>query len=67
MQQTVATFYRFAELNDCKQWKERLRESCNTHSVLGTIILAREGINGKALISVKWIQWKKYFLRLGTM
>ena len=63
MQQTVATFYRFAELNDCKQWEERLRESCKTNSVLGTIILAHEGINGTISGSRKGVREVLDFIR----
>jgi UPF0176 protein len=45
MEQTVATFYQFAQLPDCLNWQKKLRTHCKKHNVLGTIILAEEGIN----------------------
>jgi len=45
MTQTVATFYRFVDLPDCKEWRTQLESECETHNVLGTIILATEGVN----------------------
>lgn len=46
MEQTVATFYQFAHLPDCLDWQKKLRTHCKKHDILGTIILAKEGING---------------------
>jgi UPF0176 protein len=46
MEQTVATFYQFADLPDCIDWQTKLRTHCKKHNVLGTIILAEEGMNG---------------------
>lgn len=45
MTQTVATFYRFVDLPDCEEWRTQLESECETHNVLGTIILATEGVN----------------------
>ena len=45
MDQTVATFYLFAKLDDCESFRELLQKECNESEVLGTIILATEGIN----------------------
>ncbi len=45
MAQTVATFYCFTPLPDCPDWSVRLEQECNAHDVLGTIILANEGLN----------------------
>ena len=45
MTQTVTTFYRFVDLPDCEEFRTRLEAECKTHSVLGTIILATEGLN----------------------
>ena len=45
MNQTILTFYRFIPFPDFEQWKEKLQEKGNRLSILGTIILAREGIN----------------------
>ncbi len=46
MEQTVHTFYKFAELPDHAKWKEELREIGERQGVTGTVILANEGING---------------------
>ena len=45
MAQTVATFYRFTELPDCEAFRAQLEAECKTHGVLGTVILATEGLN----------------------
>jgi len=42
---TVATFYRFTKLHDHEVWRDRLKEQCEKHEVLGIIILANEGLN----------------------
>ena len=41
----VATFYQFTPLEDPASMREGIEESCRTHEVLGTILLATEGIN----------------------
>ena len=46
MEYTIATFYLFADLPDFEAKQAPIREFCNGRSVLGTIILAPEGING---------------------
>lgn len=45
MARTVVTFYRFADLPDCGQWAENLKELCGRRDVRGTVILAPEGVN----------------------
>ncbi len=45
MAQIVATFYRFTELPDCEAFRAQLEAECKTHGVLGTVILATEGLN----------------------
>lgn len=42
----TAAFYRFVALPDYVDLREPLRELCERHEVLGTILLATEGING---------------------
>jgi UPF0176 protein len=42
----TAAFYRFVALPDYVDLREPLRELCERHEVLGTILLASEGING---------------------
>ena len=46
MDPTVATFYQFADLPDFEAKRAPLKAECGRHSVVGTIILAPEGING---------------------
>ena len=46
MEHTVATFYHFADLPDFEAKQVPIKAFCDDQSVLGTIILAPEGING---------------------
>ena len=55
MEQTVATFYQFAQLPACWDWQKKLRTRCKKFNVLGTIILAEEGINATISSSVDGI------------
>ena len=41
----VATFYLFTPLEDPASMRQGIEESCRAHEVLGTILLATEGIN----------------------
>lgn len=42
----VAALYKFAALPDCEVLADRLRDFCAAREICGTLILAREGING---------------------
>jgi UPF0176 protein len=42
----VAAFYRFVPLPDCAEIRLRLQEICDSLGLLGTILVASEGING---------------------
>jgi UPF0176 protein len=42
----VAAFYHFAHLDDFEAMRGPLLQSCNDLGLMGTILLAREGING---------------------
>ena len=42
---TISTFYKFAELPEYKDWKGRLETWGKKNQILGTVILASEGIN----------------------
>ena len=55
MEQTVATFYQFAQLPDCMDWQRKLRTHCKKFNVLGTIILAEEGMNATLSSSAEGI------------
>ena len=46
MEQTVSTFYKFAEFPDHAEWKPRLARLGEKEKITGTLILANEGING---------------------
>lgn len=42
----VAALYHFARLPDFREWRAPLTALCEQHSLLGTLLLAEEGING---------------------
>ena len=42
----VAALYHFVELDDYTSMREPLEAFCAQHGVIGTLLLAREGING---------------------
>jgi len=42
----VAAMYRFVRLDDCADLRRPLHDFCVAHDVRGTLLLAREGING---------------------
>ncbi len=46
MNHIVATFYKFVPLEDCQEHRQTLLSICQQHQILGTILLAPEGING---------------------
>ena len=46
MQTVVIAFYKFVSLPDCEEMRIPLRTFCQQHGVMGTILLATEGING---------------------
>ena len=43
---TVAAFYKFARLGDFRELRRPLQRKCSELGLLGTILLAEEGING---------------------
>lgn len=43
---TVATFYKFVALLDYADLQQPLKEACKAEDVKGTILLAKEGLNG---------------------
>lgn len=45
MSYQIITFYQFTNLSGLSMLKERLLKAMNTHSVFGTIIIAKEGFN----------------------
>ena len=60
---TVATFYRFTDLHDHEAWRDRLKDQCEKHGVLGIIILANEGINATVAGSVGGVASVIEFIR----
>lgn len=42
----VATFYLFVRIDDCQKLRASLLDYCRSQQILGTILLAEEGING---------------------
>ena len=45
MSTTIAAFYKFVHLGDLPTWRGRLLEHGRATGILGTILLAEEGIN----------------------
>ena len=43
---TVAAFYQFVSLNNIQYLQTELKKLCQQYEIFGTILLAREGING---------------------
>ena len=58
----VAAFYKFVELTDCEAIRGPLQQRCEDLGLLGTILLAAEGINGT--ISGKPEKVRRLFERL---
>lgn len=46
MSYLVTTFYRFADLPDYREKQPEIQDYCRQREIKGTILLAREGING---------------------
>ena len=44
-QHSILTFYQFADFPEFEDWKPKLADFGEKHGILGTIILASEGIN----------------------
>lgn len=42
----VASFYRFLDIDEPGPLRSELREACEQHGLLGTVLVATEGING---------------------
>lgn len=42
----IAALYHFVELDDHEAWRDRLEAFCAEREIVGTLLLAREGING---------------------
>ena len=42
----VVSFYRFLDLEDPRTLRESLQELCDESGLLGTILVASEGVNG---------------------
>jgi len=43
---TIATFYRFAAIDEPAAFAAVIRDACTVHGVTGTVIVAGEGVNG---------------------
>ncbi len=59
----VAALYHFTRLNDFEALKAPLLDLCNLYGIKGTILLAREGINGTVSGTDQAIQEMLAFLR----
>lgn len=59
----IATIYKFVTLDDPDDLKDRLQVVCNKHGLKGTLLLAREGLNGTVAGTVQDIDALLFFLR----
>ena len=66
MERTILTFYKFVSFPDFKEFKAKLEREGKRLSVLGTIILAEEGINATAETSWCTSTLKHVNLRMNT-
>lgn len=59
----VAALYKFADLSDYKAFQPKLLTVCKKHKVMGTLLLAEEGINGTIAGSREGIDAVLYYIR----
>jgi UPF0176 protein len=59
----VAALYKFAPLSDIKTMREEILHACKKHDICGTLLLAKEGINGTTAGSRQGIDAILAFLR----
>ena len=43
---TVAALYKFVQVEDCVALQQKLKKSCEELGIIGTLLIATEGING---------------------
>jgi len=63
---TVAAFYKFVDLTDLSALQHILKQFCKDQDILGTLLLATEGINGTVAGPAKGIKALIAFLRADT-
>lgn len=67
----IATFYRFVDLPDADKVAARLHELAGAHGLLGTVIVATEGINGtvagESCVLRRWIDAVREDPRFGAL
>ena len=61
----VATFYKFVKVDDLVALQDQLYSICNKNNVMGTILIANEGVNGT--ISSKPKNLRKHLYRFKKM
>ena len=60
---TVAALYHFAVMNDIEVLQTEIRKACDDNNVMGTLLLANEGINGTIAGSAVGIENVLTYLR----
>ena len=67
----VAALYQFVSVDDCAGWQARLRDICQSRHLMGTLLIAPEGLNGTVAgryddinSFVLWLQTKTPFAGL---
>ncbi len=59
----IILFYKFANISNPQEFVEKQLNFCNTHGLLGKILVAKEGINGSLSGSKEQIEKYKEYLR----
>ena len=59
----VAALYKFADFPDYKEFQPKLLDFCKAHNVMGTLLIAEEGINGTIAGSREGIDAALKFIR----
>ena len=67
----VAALYQFVSVDDCAGWQARLKDICQSRHLMGTLLIAPEGLNGTVAgryddinSFVLWLQTKTPFAGL---
>ena len=67
----VAALYQFVSVDDCAGWQARLKDICQSRHLMGTLLIAPEGLNGTVAgryddinSFVLWLQTKTPFTDL---
>lgn len=60
---TVAALYKFTHIEDCEALQKKLKTSCDELGIIGTLLIAHEGINGTVAGSARGVAQLVHILR----